>query len=101
MLQPQFIAEMKQLLEEQQAKLIIDLQGLDAHVELGTDSDENAQEVENDEVNQDLMARMRDDLEKVEVALAKIDDGTYGVDSNGKEISEDRLRVIPWADKAI
>jgi RNA polymerase-binding transcription factor DksA len=40
-------------------------------------------------------------LEKIENALKKIETGTYGTDSEGKQISEERLRVLPWADKAI
>jgi RNA polymerase-binding transcription factor DksA len=47
------------------------------------------------------MAVLQKDLEKVEAALNKIANGTYGTDDDGKEISEARLRAIPWADKAI
>jgi len=54
-----------------------------------------------DEVNQNLTSRMNDDLEKIEKALQKIENGTYGTDDDGNEIGEDRLRAIPWADKAI
>ena len=101
MLSPQFIEEMKRKLEEQKQKLQSDLAGLAPHSEVGDDYDENASEIEMDEVNQDLIARMKSDLVKIDKALVKIADGTYGVDNEGKEISEQRLRAIPWADKAI
>ena len=101
MLSEQFISEMKQKLEEQKQKLQTDLAGLSPHTELGDDYDENATEIEVDEVNQDLIARMQSDLAKIDKALAKIADNTYGTDDEGREIFEQRLRAIPWADKAI
>ncbi len=101
MLTQEFIDEMKQALEAKKEELTRELSGLKSHTELGEDYEENAQEVQLDEVNQDVMAVLQKDLEKVEAALTKIADGTYGTDDDGKEISEARLRAIPWADKAI
>lgn len=101
MLSQEFIDEMKAKLLAEQEILKSDLAGLQEHSEVGTDLDENATEIQMDEVNQNQIERMSADLAKVEVALQKIEDGTYGVDSEGVEISEDRLRAIPWADKAI
>ena len=63
--------------------------GLKPHEELGGDFDSNVQEVEDDEVSQDMIARISSDLEKIEKALAKIEAGTYGTDDEGKEISEE------------
>ena len=100
-LSPQFIEEMKQKLLLEKARLQKELTGIRPHTELGSGSDENAEEVNLDEVNQDLIARITSDLEKIDASLAKIEDGTYGTDDSGKEISEDRLRALPWADKAL
>lgn len=101
MLSSQFTEEMKQALLTKQSELQEELKGLHSHEELGTDMDSSAQEVEADEVSQDVIAVINKDLEKIAVALEKIENGTYGTDADGKEISEARLRVIPWADKAI
>lgn len=101
MLSQNFIDEMKQKLEQQQAKFEADLAQLQPHTEMGDDYENNAIEVEVDEVNRDLIVRIESDLEKVKAALSKIEQGTYGIDAEGNEISEDRLRAIPWADKAI
>jgi RNA polymerase-binding transcription factor DksA len=101
MLSQEFIQEMKARLLEEKARLTADIASLSEHTEIGDDLDENATEVQLDEVNQNLLTRMKDDLEKIEVALQKIEEGTYGIDSEGNEISEERLRAIPWADKAI
>ncbi len=96
-----FIEEMNHKLLAAKEKLEADLNGLKVHEELGADLDSNVQEVEDDEVSQDLIARMKQDLEKINNALAKISAGTYGTDSEGEAISEERLRVMPWADKAL
>lgn len=101
MLTQEFIEEMKSKLLAEKEVLTQDVQGLSEHTEVGVEFDENATEVQMDEVNADLRERMNADLAKIEKALAKIEDGTYGTDDDGNEISEDRLRVIPWADKAI
>jgi RNA polymerase-binding transcription factor DksA len=101
MLSQQFIDEMKQALVAQKQKLEAELKGLRAHTELGDDYDENATEVQLDDVNQDLIIRMAADLDKIEKALGKIEDGTYGAADDGREISEERLRALPWADTAI
>jgi RNA polymerase-binding transcription factor DksA len=101
MLSQDFIGEMKASLLKKKAELETELKGLKPHEELGTDMDASAQEVGNDEVNQDVIATIHSDLEKIENALKKIETGTYGTDSEGKQISEERLRVLPWADKAI
>ncbi len=101
MLSQEFIDEMRSKLLSEQERLTTDLNGLSEHTELGNEYDDQIQEVELDEVNQDVRSRIESDLLKIEKALAKIESGTYGTDDNGNEISEERLRVIPWADEAI
>jgi RNA polymerase-binding transcription factor DksA len=101
MLSQQFIEEMKQKLLAAKKKLQEDLKGLVPHQELGEDLDSSAQEVEDDEVSQDVIARVKMDLEKINKALAKIENGTYGTDDDGNPIAEERLGALPWADKAI
>jgi len=46
----------------------------------------------------ELAARERTLLTDVERALAKLDDGTYGVSEvSGKRIPYERLKALPWA----
>jgi len=101
MLEQQFIEEMKQKLLAQKIKLEEDLAGLSSHTELGSEEEDNADEINIDEASRDVMALIKTDLVKIEKALAKIEAGSYGTDDDGKEISEARLRVLPWADKAL
>ncbi len=43
-------------------------------------------------------ASLREQLQEVNAALAKIEDGTYGIcDSCDKPITKKRLKVLPWA----
>lgn len=101
MLSQEFIEEMRAKLLEEKDRLTTDSSAMSEHTEIGRDYDENAQEVEIDEVNTDMRGRMEADLVKIDKALAKIDAGTYGTADDGQEIPEDRLRAIPWADQAI
>ena len=101
MLLPEFIEKMKLKLLAAKKKLEAELAGLKNHEELGGDLDSNVQEVEDDEVSRDLIVRMKTDLEKIDKALAKVENGSYGTDDQGQEISEARLEALPWADKAI
>jgi len=101
MLAQTFIEEMKHNLLEKQKQLAQELVGLSTHTEMGDDEDENAEEVNVDEVSRDVIARITKDLERIEKALVKIENGSYGTDDEGNEISEERLRVLPWAEKAI
>ena len=101
MLSPEFIEQSKQRLLEIQKSLTEELKGLSPHTELGNQEGDAASELEIDEVNQDLIARITSDLEKIAKALVKIDAGTYGLDDDDKEISEARLVVMPFADKAV
>lgn len=101
MLSTTFIDEMRAKLLEAKDKFESDLAELHAHTELGDDEDSSSDEIQIDEASQDMMEKFTNDLEKIEKALQKIDDGTYGTDEEGNEISEARLRALPWADKAL
>jgi RNA polymerase-binding transcription factor DksA len=101
MLTQEFIDEMRTKLLAEKERLSADIAGSPEHTEIGEDYDENAQEVEADDVNSSVRARVQSDLDKIIRALEKIEAGTYGTDDDGNEISEERLRAIPWADKAI
>ncbi len=101
MITPEFVEQMKTKLQDERARLEAELKELPQHTEIGDEMDESAQEVETDDVNRDLSARISRDLAKIDKALAKIEAGTYGTDDDGNLIDQDRLRVIPWADKAL
>ena len=60
--------------------------------------EEDAQELDALEVDGNLVVRDLDRLQRVERALKKIDDGTYGVsDLSGQPIPRERLEAVPEA----
>ncbi len=97
----EFIEEMKKALLAQKTKLQQDLAGVSAHTEMGDDIEATQDEAEQDFDNQGVRQTLQEDLKKIEMALAKIENGTYGIDEEGKEISEQRLKALPWADTAL
>ena len=53
-----------------------------------------------DELDQGLADRLRQELEAVERAEARIADGTYGVSiASGKPIPDERLEALPTAER--
>ena len=103
----EFIEKMRERLLEEKERITDELSHLHEHVEIGpgptdaVDYDANAQEVGEDEVNQDIMAQLRADMVLIDKALAKTEDGTYGVTEDGQIIEEARLEVLPWADTKV
>lgn len=70
--------------------------------DMGTDPDENASEVEEYVDNLGLEKNLEAQLKDVNDALAKMDQGTYGIcEETGKEIAPDRLMAYPGARTAI
>ena len=66
--------------------------------ETGQGETDNAHEWENAELRSGLMDEAMNELNTVEAALARIEDGTYGICAKcGKEISAARLEVVPEA----
>lgn len=92
-----FIQAMKALLEEEKAKLGQDL-GESAQFPIyGQNEEDNATEIADytatSAVSEEKEARLRE----VEAALRRIEEGTYGLTSDGKMIPEKRLRANPAA----
>lgn len=101
MLSKEFIEEMRARLLAEKEKIEQVLSELSEHTEMGDEREDNALEVEQDMLNADLIERNQEDLNKIDWALSQIEQGTYGTDKDGNQISEERLRVMPWADTAL
>lgn len=66
------------------------------------DSGEQAIERENDDVLEALGGIARSELEKINIALARIEQNEYGTCTSCKKaISAERLKAIPYADRCI
>lgn len=70
--------------------------------EIDRDEEENADEMEIYESNLAADEAMKEELKKIEKALAAMEAGTYGICINcQKEIPLERLRAYPQADKCL
>jgi DnaK suppressor protein len=66
------------------------------------DSAEQAQERENDEVVDAIGNETAQSIRVIQAALARIDDGTYGLCENcGEDIAPARLSVVPEATRCV
>ena len=73
-----------------------------AFSELGNEDGENASEVENFQNDLSVAEDLEDRLKKVEWALARIENNSYGVCAvGGEEIDEARLRAEPAAETCV
>lgn len=63
-----------------------------------SDSQENAQLHENDEVLEGLSDLTIHEIHDIRLAISRIEHGTYGLCSKcGKEIAKERLKALPFA----
>ncbi|MGE0883635.1 MAG: TraR/DksA family transcriptional regulator [Blastocatellales bacterium] len=69
---------------------------------LNADSEEQAVEVENDQVLDALDDHIREEMKQIEKTLARIDEGVYGVcEECGEKIPVKRLEALPHATRCI
>ena len=69
---------------------------------LPADSGEQAVALENSEVLDELAREAIDELSKINMALGRVESGTFGLCvSCGEEIPPNRLRAIPWAARCV
>ena len=71
-------------------------------VEIDTENElqDQGELIEDEEVEDALLAQLRVELEAIERAEARLRDGTYGLSvESGAPIPAERLEVIPWAER--
>ena len=110
-LKPADMEEFKALLLEKRKELVgnvntmenetlkkdrTDLSNMPFHMaDMGSDNFEQ-------EFTLELMDGERKVLKEIDVALARIDEGTYGIcEGNGKPIEIERLKAIPWTKYSV
>ena len=73
-----------------------ELEELDTETELASDGEL----IEEEEVDEALIAQLQEELEAVERAEKRVEDGTYGFSvESGAPIPAQRLEAIPWAER--
>jgi DnaK suppressor protein len=104
-------SEFRKLLEEERTRLMhasgrleADEQSDDGELAGGVDNHlgDAASETYDRELEEGLDEGVRETLRQIDAALARIDEGTYGLcEIDNKPIPEERLRAIPWAARCI
>jgi len=91
-------------LENKKSELTTRLERITANLRRGleTDSKERAKQLEDSEVVDALGNEARAELEKISVALRRMDAGVYGLCSScGSAIGEQRIEAYPYASECI
>jgi DnaK suppressor protein len=61
---------------------------------------DDAQFLHDEEVEESIAGRLREELEAIERAERRLDEGSYGISvESGEPIPDERLEVIPWAER--
>jgi DnaK suppressor protein len=69
---------------------------------LPRDAPDAAIVVENDEILAAIEKAARAEIERIEIALARLDEGVFGLcETCGAEIEEARLRAVPYAAQCL
>ena len=92
------VAHFKDKLLARQAELRARLEEIEHDLDslASADTEERATEREGDEVLESLGNQGADELKRIEAALKRVADGTYGdCVKCGEEISTDRLELLP------
>ena len=93
----EFIAEMKQQLEDERTILNQEISATSTYPEYGRNDEDNATEIADYAASQSTESTLSERLKNVIAALERIEQGTYGVTAAIEEIPEDRLRANPAA----
>ena len=85
-----------------------EIQSRIAHVQKGEQREtadhqtDNAHEWENSEIRDGVQVEAQDELKKIDHALQRLDQGSYGICSKcGQPIADARLEALPYADLCI
>lgn len=94
------LLDMLEGLDDRLAKITDDIKHVDEPI--SQDFAEQAVETENDQVLDSLGNSARDEIEKIKLAISRIDGGTFGIClSCGQPIKKERLQAIPFSSQCI
>ncbi len=94
----------RERLAEERARIERELEGhgQEEAADEPKDSGDQANELEQTDTDNALRVELRQILEAIERAEARLEEGTYGVSVvSGDPIPDERLKAIPWADRNV
>ena len=100
-------AHARELLQRERARIETSLADLERvrtgeldQIDAETNLPDKGELIEEEEVDEALAEQLRAELEAVERAEKRLEDGTYGFSvESGKPIPAERLELIPWAER--
>ena len=98
------IARLKQMMLKSRAELERRTEVIrrDTSTQLSADWGEQAVELENSEVLDELGREAREELARIDTALGRIENGRYGeCIACGEHIARRRLELVPWTSRCI
>jgi RNA polymerase-binding transcription factor DksA len=107
---PEFISEMKSLLQEEQKRLKDDLEAIAKRSggeykanfpDYGRNDEDNATEIGDYTATASTESTLEERLRNVEAALERINQGNYGITAEGELIPQERLRANPAATTTV
>ena len=73
-----------------------------AEIDTETSADDDAETIVEEEVDDALARSLRSELEAIERAEKRLEDGTYGLSvESGEQIPAERLQTVPYAERTI
>lgn len=97
----EFIADMKSLLEQERTTLTKEVGATGDYPEYGRNEEDNVTEMADYQASKATENTLEERLGNVNAALERIEQGTYGVTTDGETIPEDRLQANPAADSVV
>ena len=97
-----FLKKARETLESMRAQMLKNVQqelqeGCDQNKDEGMDTYDLASDARDREISHILTDRDRGKLEAIDEALARVDDGSYGLcEDCGAEVAEGRLQALPF-----
>jgi DnaK suppressor protein len=71
-----------------------------SEIEVASDPSDDAEVIEEEQVDQAVERQLRDELEAIERAEKRLEEGAYGFSvESGEPIPAKRLEAIPWAER--
>jgi RNA polymerase-binding protein DksA len=97
-----FLSKIRKALEEEHTEIIRKLSNSDTNIDIGSDETDHIQAIILSNTQSSLINHDKNKLIKIENALKKIADGTFGYcEECGDEIAEKRLLVNPGFNTCI
>jgi RNA polymerase-binding transcription factor DksA len=94
------LARERSRVEQEIAKLRANRERGDDRSDVDQQTGDAALELHDAELEQSLIERLQRDLEAIERAEHRVEEGTYGVSvDSGEPIPDARLEAVPWAER--